>query len=168
METILEYSGYLNHKLVTTLISDLEKKRDEFKLTYNSFKKILTIMVELLENSYHYSSQINKNEIVGKFPKTYFSVKKQGNLVEFYSGNLIGKDDWILLQKRIGRINELEREDLREEYKNLLKRGIYNREGSAGIGLLRIKKMVHNNFDYEVEELDKEFSFFKMIIKLNL
>ena len=54
-EKIIEHSGFVNHTDITRLVHDFEQRAKEMHFNYSLTKKIIVIIIEILENSFHYT-----------------------------------------------------------------------------------------------------------------
>ena len=80
-----------------------------------------------------------------------------------YIDNALVKD----LDAKLQKINSLDREHLREYYREVLGNGFITEKGTAGLGMIDIARKSGNKLEYEFLEIDKHFSFFSLNVKID-
>ena len=83
------------------------------------------------------------------------------------TGNYIDKSIVNQLQERLEKINSLDKEGLREYYRETLDNGSVSSKGTAGLGMIDIARKSGNKLEYEFLEVDEEFSFFSLNVKID-
>jgi hypothetical protein len=128
-------------------------------------KKIYSIFIELAQNIFHYSSEVNR-----------FGVRKEGigsivvteseNCYSVTAGNLVSRRSLPILVDKCKLINGSDRETLRrlkfeeknrEESSNALSKG-------AGVGLIHIALTSAEPLEVEFADLDDDASFFAISV----
>ena len=71
------------------------------------------------------------------------------------------------LDQRLKKINSLDKEDLRDYYREVLGNGSVSNKGTAGLGMIDIARKSGNKLEYEFLDIDEEFSFFSLNVKIN-
>ncbi|MFP4620058.1 MAG: SiaB family protein kinase [Bacteroidales bacterium] len=147
---IISYHGYLNYQITGDLIEKLEQMSGKMEVKKSTFRKIITLMIEMLENNYKYVNALNNHILETSPRKPYFRVKKEGSHFKLESGNPILKKDTNALRKKIEYINELSYDELQELYKNTMADGIYENKKGAGLGIMKMAKISRNNIRYSI------------------
>lgn len=80
-------------------------------------------------------------------------------------GNVVPSATAVLLLHRLGIINEMPQEDLREHYKRVLGFDGRSREGGAGLGLITMARRASGPLVGRVAQLDDERAFFTLSIR---
>lgn len=164
---MLSHQGNFSFKMIGELLKDLCQKMDEMDLSVSYKKAIYSIMVECLENIYrHYemNSSINKN--VQKIPHFTLQIIENEEFL-LTSGNPIVNSKIEGLKKRIDWINEINQKELKEQYRNTLKKLNLSTRQGAGIGIIAIVKLAGNKIKYHFEPLNEDISYFTMTIKIS-
>ena len=66
-ESILSHKGHLDFEVIGNLITRLKEEVDQLDIKINIYKKVLTIMIESLENIFKYNDHFENEKYL--FPK---------------------------------------------------------------------------------------------------
>ena len=163
-DIMLVYCGEFSQDLNKTLLSFTERKFKADNVEDNTRRKIFNIMVEVLQN-------ISKNK-VEKADSTLIadSVFILGANAESYiliSSNMIRNDKISPLKSRIDQVNSLDKEGLKQLYKEVRLNSSFSEKAGAGIGIIDIARKSENKLEYLFENLDDEYSVFSLMIKIS-
>ena len=61
----------------------------------------------------------------------------------------------------------MDKEELREYYQLSLNNSMVSNKGTAGLGMIDIARKSGNKLEYEFLEIDKDFSFFSLNVKID-
>lgn len=166
-ETILDYSGLLSYDKISDILNQLKIKTRSYNFDLAVYKKLLSASIEILENIYKYHEYFEdrieeNNSLIPIF-------KIESSTTDFYliAGNPILHDDKEKLKERIDNINKLDRQELRMLYKSTITNGQFSSKGGAGLGFIELAKMSPEKIIYSFNEIDKEFSYFLLEIKIS-
>lgn len=166
-EIILDYSGLLSYDKISDILNQLKIKTRSYKFDLAVYKKLLSASIEILENIYKYHEYFeNKisenNSLVPRF-------KIESSQTDFFlvAGNPILHEDKEKLKKRIDNINKLDRQELRLLYKDTITNGQFSSKGGAGLGFIELAKMSPEKINYDFKDLDNEFSYFDLEVKIS-
>ena len=67
---------------------------------------------------------------------------------------------------KIDYINSLNRDELKAYYKEVLNNGELSEKGGGGLGLIDIAKKSRNKLQYSFREIDEDYSFFTLTVKI--
>ena len=73
----------------------------------------------------------------------------------------------IKLQERIDYINSLTRDELKQYYKEILNNGEISGKGGGGLGFIDIAKKSGEKLVYTIRELDNNYSFFTLTVRIS-
>lgn len=148
------------------------KKRLEFdELSLTAAQSVFSVFVEQMNNMLMYSaekevydfSDIPKSEIakgvfvLGVENKTYF----------IQSGNVIKNENVELIKERIDYLNSLDKAELRNYYKEQIRKENKNFESKgAGLGFIEIARRASSGIEYTFTPLEDGFTFFSMFITI--
>lgn len=165
-QEILSYKGFFNYTIVNQLLKQLTEFEQSGRMDLLAFKKIQIVMVEMLENSYSYTSNFAKEFPYDNFfPE--FKIIKLEDTYQLISSNPVKESDVDELKMHLERVNRSSLKELRAWYKEILMEGIYSKKRSAGIGLIRIAKVVRNKFKYSFHKIDNKFLYYTLEISIN-
>ena len=70
--SILSYEGPLTFSTIDRLLTQFKYKAQEYNISFNTYKKLVSVMIEALENIYKYSDRYNQNpDISRKYAPTF-------------------------------------------------------------------------------------------------
>jgi len=164
---IINYSGHLDSESIDTLINAFKEEQEALGIEVKIFKKIITIMIESLENIYKYTRTIDNREKINIPKEPIFNIKKEDGNYIIKAGNPIFNDDIPGIRKRIDYIKELDNDKLKELYIDTIRNGRFSNQGGAGLGFIKIARVTNNKIDYKLEKLNKDLSFFTLYIILS-
>ena len=81
-------------------------------------------------------------------------------------GNFIYPRNVVDITNKINHINSLDRDQLKAYYKEILGNGKLSAKGGGGLGLIDIAKKSRNKLEYSFKEIDDDYSFFTLIVKI--
>jgi hypothetical protein len=163
---ILSYYGYFNYEVTGELINKLKQLQDKFSIQKSVFRKILTLMVEVLENNYKYVNSLNKNVLERASKKPSFKLKNHQDHYKLVSGNPIMGEDVKSLSRKIDLINSLEQNELKELYKITMSEGIYDNKEGAGLGIMKMAKISKKPLKYTVENIEDNIYYYTIEITI--
>lgn len=162
-DIMLVYCGEFSQELNKTLLSFTERKFKTENIEDNTRRKIFNIMVEVLQN-------ISKNKIeTGENTPEFESIFMLGTNDSDYimiSSNLIKNDKIEPLKNRIDQVNSLDKEGLKNLYKDVRLNASFSDKSGAGIGIIDIARKSENKLEYSFEELNNEYSVFSFLIRI--
>ena len=82
------------------------------------------------------------------------------------TGNLIATSHVKTLTKQLERINQMNKEELRQYYKDVMSNDKFSESGTAGLGFIDMARKTGQKLDYKFIEMDEEYSYFTFQIKI--
>lgn len=165
---IISYNGYLSYQITGTLIEKLRDISRQINLTKSTYRKIVTLMVEIIENNYNYVNQLDEKTLRASPEKPFFSFLQSGNYYKLRSGNPILKEDALALKEKIEYINRLHYQQLKELYKQTMAEGIYENEkrSGAGLGIMKMAKISKNKIHFQMEPVSRNLYYYTIEIAI--
>src|SRR5699024_8956807 len=122
-------------------------------------------LVEILQNIYHHfesgwEDKEGEQSII-------FLLYKEDFGYRIISGNHIFAHETSKLKERIDSINSMSDEELKSIYRNKLSKGGIPQKGGAGLGILDIVRRSGEKINYNFQEIDSQYSFFSIEIKIS-
>jgi hypothetical protein len=161
---MLVYCGEFSQDLNKTLLSFTERKFKAENVEDNTRRKIFNIMVELLQN-------ISKNKIENiegyddVSPIFMLGTKDEDWLL--ISSNMIRNDKIQPLKERMDQVNSLDKEGLKQLYKDVRLNTSFSESSGAGIGIIDIARKSENKLTYRFDELDTRYSVFSLLVRVS-
>jgi hypothetical protein len=157
---ILVYEGEFTQEITKSVLSMAERNMDSIGEESNIKRKVFNVMVECLQNIVkHYEENDgsgNKNHsavfIIGKHKDQYIIT----------SGNPIPVNKIDILKTKLDQINSLDKEGLKNLYKEIIKNNDLSDKGGAGLGFVDMARKSGQKLDYDFEKIDDQTAFFSL------
>ncbi|KUO58984.1 MAG: hypothetical protein APF84_05885 [Gracilibacter sp. BRH_c7a] len=162
---LISFSGRFSQGIIEELGDAIKKHMETEDLPRNDIYNVFAIFVEQTQNiknytakkldTIHYDSIVNSGIVtIGKKEEGYF----------ISSGNLIENKDVEALAERINRISALDKSELKNLYKEQMKRELEQGSMGAGVGLIDIARKASNPVSYSINKVDDLLSFFTITV----
>lgn len=163
---LLAYKGEFNHETVNTLLSNAKRQMETQVVDIAVRKKIYNIMVECLEN-------IHKHAGEGAFEKEknqhypLFVMGKSGESYYITAGNLVYNKEISILKHKLDDIKQMNREKLKEKYREAMLKGEFSEKGGVGLGIIDMALKSDNKLEYIFKTIGDNIAFFVLEIKVS-
>ncbi len=154
----LLFEGQITHQVMKALTSLVEEQLDEIE-DDKVLRRVYHVMVESLQNinrhaeSYEYRGH--------PYPGMgLVLVAKNKDRFQVTTGNIVETRHAEEIALFLGKLNNMNQDDLDDLYKKQLREGIVSPKGGAGLGFIDIRRKTGNNLDYSFVKIDKETTFF--------
>jgi hypothetical protein len=168
-EVILNYQGLFNFEIIGHLLNSLKDETESRGISISNYKKILSVMIEALENIFKYSEYFEKETSL--FPEFYprFSLEKYDANYLLTTCNPILNKDIPKLANHIDHINNLDKEGLRQLFRNTLTNGQFSAKGGAGLGFIEMAKVTGEKINFSFDNINDKYSYYscKILITNN-
>ena len=165
--TLLDHSGIIRYETIGELIHTFKHQVHGKELQTGTSKKILLVMIEMLENIMKHSECCNGNNSEpsnGYLP--VFSIRKDDNQFVIQSSNPIRKQSIPVFKNKLEYLNTLDPQGLKEFYKETITNGEFTNRGGAGLGLIEMAKISGNKIVYDFKPIDDHCELFSMVITI--
>ena len=166
-EVIISYKGEITSDLITNTLEVVESKLDDTTIKGKIRKRIYNALVESLQNLYHHSSRDITNEENKTKRFGVFIVSMKNDSYYLITGNFVPNDRVQYLKDRINQLNSMNRDELKSLYKLILNNQEFSEKGGGGLGMIDIARKTRSNFDYKFYDLNNDYSFYSLYIKIN-
>lgn len=160
-EEILSHYGPLSYDEIGYLLNKMMTKLDAYSLALR--KKVYTAMVESLENVYRHQDAIAEN--TNYYPR-FELWQNDGKIAMSISNSLLSKRIEHLTSC-IERVNALDKDGLKELYKNIILHGTITDKGGAGLGIVNMAKVSDQKLTYTFAEIDHQYSYYTVNIVID-
>jgi hypothetical protein len=162
----ISYGGFLSQSLISAMTEALEKEAEYSEISMGISNNIFTIFIELSQNMMNYSKSKDENcrEIT---PGGLIVVSKDINNEKYYihSQNIISIDDKEKIEPKLIEIESLDKNGIKERYKELRRSGKNTHGKGGGIGFYEIAKRCDKlEFDFKEINSDKYYFHVKTTI----
>ena len=157
---ILVYEGEFTQEITKSVLSMAERNMDSIGEESNIKRKVFNVMVECLQNIVKHCEENNKP--VNKNHSAIFIIGKHENEYIITSGNPIHADKVEGLKSKLDQINGLDKEGLKNLYKEIIKNTELSEKGGAGLGFVDMARKSGQKLAYDFEKLEDGSSFFSL------
>jgi hypothetical protein len=162
-DLMLVYCGEFSQELNKTLLSFTERKFKSENVEDNTRRKIFNIMVEMLQNIS--KNKIEKTDDLPEIPAVFMIGSTDLDYI-LISSNLILNDRIAQLKERLDQVNSLDREGLKQLYKDVRLSASFSEKAGAGIGIIDIARKSENALGYRFDRQSDLFSVFSLLIRI--
>jgi hypothetical protein len=162
---MLSFKGEVTSDLLTSILQIMESKMETLEEPPKIKKKVYNILVECLQNLYHhlddddFKTRINEKSAL-------FMIRKVEGEYSIMTGNFIATENVDMMKSRLDRINEMDKDELKVYYKEVLSNGEMSAKGGGGLGMIDIARKSGKKLEYNFAPIDDSYSFFSLNIKV--
>jgi hypothetical protein len=165
--SVLRYKGRFTFERIGILLNELKNKKVSYQIDAVQYKKLLTLMIEILENVLKYSDHFELFILDHPEYQPEFELNMDGEGFILTSRNPVRKKDMKQIERRIDRINASDEEGLKKIYRDTITNGIFTEKGGAGLGFIEMAKITTNKLTYSFEPIESGFSYFELTLLIN-
>ena len=166
--SILQYKGKFTFERIGILLNDLKNKKETYNIDPVQYKKLLTLMIEILENVLKYSDRFEVFVLDHPDYQPEFELILNEDGFVLTSRNPVRDKDQKEISRRINRINTSDEEELKKIYRDTITNGIFTEKGGAGLGFIEMAKITTNTIVFSFIPIEKGFSYFELSLHINL
>ena len=148
------YRGVVTSENSVPLLMLLEKEMENSEFGFVGRKRLFMFVLESLQNVSRHSDHAHHAEM----SLVVYSKTDTGYTVT--TGNVLPTARVSDLKTKLEQINNLQAEEIRNVYRQMLSSSEFSNKGGAGLGLLEMAKKTGNKLDYDFVPIDDEFSYF--------
>ena len=165
MEILLEYKGHLTYSTIGRLLTMLKHVMVRHTIKTGVYKRILSVMIEALENIYKNSDAYHNNAFIRKNHLPSFQLFRDDHAYKIFVSNPVKLDVAPLLKEKIDMINSKSSEELKLLYRQIITNGQFTEKGGAGLGLIEIAKISRRPLVYSFKPIDGHFAEYSLTIE---
>jgi len=154
---IVSYRGPLTFSTIDQLLSEFKIAAGEHRIAFRTYKKMISVMIEALENISKYSDEFECSEKDKRYCPT-FDINSSEDVLELITSNPVRLNHVESLRSRIDRVNDQAREELKELYRSTITNGEFSPKGGAGLGFIEMAKTSGSKLEYKFDELSEDFA----------
>ena len=157
---LVSYKGAVTEDLITNLLHYLDLKFLQLKASSRIKRKIISVLVEALENIFWHGHQTE-----GK-PDSEVSVYEENGAFLVVTGNRVEAKKALELKDRIDLLNTLSSEELNANYRHILEHKIKSSPNGSGVGMIDMLRRSGNQIQLSMEKMEDDSYFVTMQIKV--
>jgi len=156
-------SGPISQALLVELGDTLKQKMQLDEASSSTVLRVFSMVVEKAQNIIHYSAE--------KIPSTdsteqdelklgIIAVGYKDNHYFVSCGNLLENKNVEKLREKLTRLQKMNKEEIKQYYKEQRKKGGDEGSKGAGLGLIEIARKADKPIEFDFKKIDEKFSFF--------
>ncbi|NIK73726.1 hypothetical protein FHS56_001239 [Thermonema lapsum] len=161
---ILVYEGEFTQEITKSILAMAERNMDAIGESSGVKRKVFNVMVECLQNIVKHAEDLNERGEDGLRNNAIFLLGKSVSQYLINSGNPVRNESIEFISSKIDQVNALDKEGLKELYKEVIKKGEISEKGGAGLGFIDMARKSGQKLEYSFEPINDEFSFFSLQI----
>lgn len=169
LDVMLCFNGSLTRTIIEELGLAIRKHLEEEAAEKSVVFDVFSIYIEQVQNIRHYAQRTagSAPEEFQRLNNAIIVIKQNGERYTVSSGNLVRHADVAALSARLDHIKSLNEKELRQLYKETLKkpRDLIANSG-AGLGLISMARLVKAPLYYSMQPIDDTHTFFTLAATL--
>ena len=161
---ILVYQGDFTQESTKSILSMAERNLDSSGEDSSIKRKVFNVMVEALQNIVKHSDELVDGQV--RSHAAIFLIGKEANRYSIMSGNPVRASNVEKLRKTLDHINGLDKDGLKELYKEIIKNTTISEKGGAGLGFVDMARKSGGKLEFEFPAMNAEYCFF--CLKVNV
>jgi len=157
---ILVYEGEFTQEITKSVLSMAERNMDSFGEESSIKRKVFNVMVECLQNIVKHGDE--SDPLAQNKHTAIFIIGKHANEYIITSGNPMSSSKVSKLKGKLDQINSLDKEGLKNLYKDIIKNNDLSEKGGAGLGFVDMARKSGQKLEYDFEEVGNGVSFFSL------
>ena len=148
------YRGVVTNENSVPLLMLLEKEMENSEFGFVGRKRLFMFVLESLQNVSRHSNKSQHADM----SLVVYSKTDLGYTVT--TGNVLPVSSINELKVKLDEINNLDTNEIRNVYRQMLSTAEFSNKGGAGLGLIEMAKKTGNKLDYDFVPIDKDFAYF--------
>lgn len=167
-KSILSYRGPLSFSTIDWLLSEFKLEVQKHDISFKTYKKMISVMIEALENVTKYSDHLLCKD---DRPQQYCpscQISCNDTLIVLETSNPVKRKEVKPLRNRIDRVNSYDSNALKELYKSTISDGKFSSKGGAGLGFIEMAKTTGSKLEYDFISLSDEYSLYTLRVSMSM
>ena len=156
---MLVYEGEITQTITKAFSSMTETRLEDQVDSSKTQKRVYHVMVECLQNVAKHADE----ELTGD-PETpgrgIFMISNNEEQYTVTTGNAVSNEKAEIIKSMLDKFNALDAEEIKAEYKRMIKASRLSEKAGAGLGFIDIVKKTGNNIEYYFDRINDKTSFF--------
>lgn len=162
--TLLTHKGLLSYEAIGLLLNKMTSILDDYGMNITIKKKVYAAIVESLENIYRHQDVVSEGDQITNSPQFLLAIDAHN--FSILASNSLRAEKVPNLKQRLDLVNTLDRNGLKDLYKNTILHNAVNNRGGAGLGIINISKVSENKIGYSFEKINDKFMWFSINITI--
>ena len=161
---ILAYQGDITQETTKSILTMAERSLQTSEKDPAIKRKVFNVMVELLQNIVKHNETSAEGSMAGQ--TGIFLIARESRGYAIMSGNPISKKNVPALRETLNRINSLDKDGLKDLYKNIIQGTTLSKKGGAGLGFVDMARKSGEKLLFDFPETSGTACFF--CLKVNV
>lgn len=157
---ILVYQGDFTQETTKSILAMAERNLDSSGEESSIKRKVFNVMVEALQNIVKHSDELIEGE--KRSHAAIFLIGREANRYTIMSGNPIRNGNVEPLKETLDKINGLDKDGLKDLYKEIIKNTTISDKGGAGLGFVDMARKSGNKLEFAFPQMSADYSFFSL------
>jgi len=159
---IFFYSGYLSEDILLGIGTTLRQRMVMSEVERSVSRAVFAIFVELAQNIIRYSADVlhQDGDPPSELRHGMLAVGEADGRCYVQGGNMVARGEVERLREHLTRIREMEQEQLRTVYKDVLRGETPAGSKGAGVGSIDIARRARHGFEFHFADADAERAYF--------
>ncbi len=153
------FSDEITDKIINLSEYNISLQQDQPKMS----NKVSFLMAECFQNIVRHGESVEGKV---KSKSGLFITRHVGNSYYITSANLIDNSNIEYLSRKLDQINQLDKDQLKQLYMDILENEGLSSKGGAGLGLVEMARKSGQKLEFYFNPIDEHFSHFYLQIKL--
>lgn len=163
---ILMYKGILTFDLLSSVIGSVERRINDFENERKIQKKFYSILTECIQNVYYHLEDAEDKDLPSDAESVLLFISAKTRYYSIKTCNNIPNANIPEIKEKIDQINSVNRDELKELYRDAISNGSFSAKNTAGIGLIEIARKTDYKLKYSFEKVNNKYSHFNFEIRL--
>lgn len=161
-QIINKHFGEFSQDLVNEISNDVEMFMLDSGDKKGIVKRMFSILVEGLQNIRLHGER----DVDGK-QTSFFVIDQQNDFYKVSFGNLLKNKNAKSIEERILEVNEIDQEEIKQLYMQVLTNGVISNKGGAGLGFITMAMKSKNTLGYFIDPINDDLSCFTLIVTID-
>lgn len=157
---MLVYEGEINQTITKAFTSMTERNFEGSTDSATTQKRVYHVMVECLQNVVKHTEVEDGYQLGKGNSRGLFMISLTNEFYIITTGNLIANNKIDDMKGILDYVNSLSPDELKAEYKRMMRENRLSEKSGAGLGFIDIIKKTGNKIEYHFEKLNEENSLF--------
>ena len=162
---ILVYEGDFTQETTKSILTMAERTLDALEEDPGIKRKVFNVMVESLQNIVKHNEELTEN--FSQRNTAIFLIGRESSRYTIMSGNPVHKERVPALESALRSINELDREGLKELYKEIIQDTTLSDKGGAGLGFVDMARKSGEKLEFAFPEISDDYCFFCLQVNVS-
>ena len=157
-DLVLVYEGDITQETTKSILSMAERSLKASQDDPGIKRKVFNVMVECLQNLVRHNEEVKGQNNAG--PKALFLVGREANGYSVMSANPVHEQNLAALKEALEKVNRLDKEGLKDLYKDIIQGTKLSEKGGAGLGFVDMARKSGEKLQFEFHELTDGYYLF--------